>query len=207
VLRAAEVLAGKVGDLVAVDVGGATTDIHSVIRSAPPGGLDAGPVARRTVEGDLGTFVSAAAVWRAMGRTGSPRPLAAVPESDAEKALSGGLAAKAAELALVRHAGRFIPGARLPDGSVPVRGRDLRSARLVIGTGGGLAALQGGAEALRAALEHHRRESLLPGKGVHVRVDRDYVMSACGAFAADFPELALAIMLGSIGPCPEHGRR
>jgi hypothetical protein len=143
--------------------------------------------------------VSAPAVWKALGRAGRPRPLAAMPKSAAEKRLSRELAARAAELAVVRHAGRFIPGARLADGSVPVRGRDLRSAKLVVGTGGGLAALDGGAEALGAALAGHRRESLLPGKDVDVRVDRDYVMSACGAFAADLPELALAAMLASIG--------
>jgi len=199
VLRAAELLSTKAGDLVVLDVGGATTDVHSVVRSPSPGNLDAQVVSRRTVEGDLGVFASAESTWAAMGRKGKPKPLAALPESDREKALSRELAAACTELGLLRHAGRFIPGARLADGSVPVRGRDLRSAKLVVATGGGLVALAGGEEALGAALDRHRRESLLPGKDVRVRVDRDYVMSACGAFAADFPELALALILSSIG--------
>ena len=65
---------------------------------------------RRTVEGDLGVFVSALSVWQAMGKTDLPSPLAEVPHTAEEKKLSGQLAEKAAELALVRHAGRFVHG-------------------------------------------------------------------------------------------------
>ncbi len=197
-LVAAEILAEDAGDLVVVDVGGATTDVHSVVDAPSPGNVDAQVRSRRTVEGDLGLFVSAESVWAAMGREGSPSPLAAVPEIDEEKALSRELAAKAVELALLRHAGRTIPGALLADGVAPVRGRDLRSARLVIGTGGGLAALEGGLDNLEVAMAAHRHEALLPGEGVEVRCDRDYIVSACGAFAKDRPDLARELMRASI---------
>jgi hypothetical protein len=199
VLRAAELLSEKVGDLVVLDVGGATTDVHSVVRSPSPGNLDAQVVSRRTVEGDLGVFASAESTWAAMGRKGKPKPLAALPESNNEKALSRELAAACTELGLLRHAGRVIPGAILPDGRAPVRGRDLRSVRLVVGSGGALAALGGGLERLESALRSHRREALLPSADAELRIDRDYVFAACGAFAADFPELALKLMQGSIG--------
>jgi hypothetical protein len=198
-LWAAEALAETIGDLVVVDVGGATTDVHSVIENARGANVDAQVRARRTVEGDLGLFVSAPSAWEALGREGSPSPLAAVPQTEEEKALSRELAAKCAELALVRHAGRVVPGSLMPNGSVLVRGRDLRTARLVVGTGGGLARLDGGLEELEAALAANRRDSLLPEKGVEVRIDRDYVFSACGAFAPDDAELARELMLASIG--------
>ncbi|HOX07842.1 MAG TPA: glutamate mutase L [Planctomycetota bacterium] len=199
VLRAAELLSAKVGDLVVLDVGGATTDVHSVVRSPSPGNLDAQVVSRRTVEGDLGVFASAESAWAAMGRKGKPKPLAALPSSAAEQALSRDLAAACTELGLLRHAGRVIPGAVLPDGRVPVRGRDLRSVRLVVGSGGALAALGGGLERLESALRSHRREALLPPADAELRIDRDYVFAACGAFAADFPELAVELMLRSVG--------
>jgi len=197
-LVAAETLAEEVGDLLVVDVGGATTDVHSVIDTPSPGNVDAQVRSRRTVEGDLGLFVSAESVWAAMDREGCPAPLAAIPATDEEKALSRELAARAVELALLRHAGRVVPGALLADGSAPVRGRDLRSVKLVVGTGGGLAALEGGLDRLEAAMAAHRREALLPGRDVEVRRDSDYVFSACGAFAKDRPELARELMRASI---------
>src|SRR6056297_2134302 len=67
VMEAARVLKAAVGDLLVLDVGGATTDVHSVtggseeisrILIAPE------PEAKRTVEGDLGTYISRRNVLR-----------------------------------------------------------------------------------------------------------------------------------------------
>ena len=62
VLIAAERLAEDVGDLVVVDVGGATTDVHSITDGSPEIAalmIEPQPHSKRTVEGDLGTYVSA----------------------------------------------------------------------------------------------------------------------------------------------------
>ncbi len=70
VMEAARAMRNVVGDLVVVDVGGATTDIHSVTDgSAEIGRLQVHPepVAKRTVEGDLGVYVNAANVVRVAG--------------------------------------------------------------------------------------------------------------------------------------------
>ncbi|MGQ9594903.1 MAG: methylaspartate mutase accessory protein GlmL, partial [Anaerolineae bacterium] len=78
VLRAARLLAegtkGErgLGELMVLDVGGATTDVHSVARGEPtdPMVLQRGlpePYAKRTVEGDLGLRVSALALLEAVG--------------------------------------------------------------------------------------------------------------------------------------------
>ena len=66
VLTGVEVLARAVGDVVVVDVGGATTDVHSVVKLDPEdAGLSREVVATtpvtRTVEGDLGMRWSAVA--------------------------------------------------------------------------------------------------------------------------------------------------
>lgn len=60
------------GDLMVVDVGGATTDVHSIGDGRPrePGIILKGlpePVAKRTVEGDLGMRVSAPSLLAAVG--------------------------------------------------------------------------------------------------------------------------------------------
>ena len=69
VLRGVEVLAEEVGDVVVVDVGGATTDVHAVVEVDPEqSGLAREVVATtragRTVEGDLGMRWSAISTRR-----------------------------------------------------------------------------------------------------------------------------------------------
>lgn len=78
VLKAAEVLAlgsddeEGLGNLMVVDIGGATTDIHSLAEGDPsnagviPKGLEE-PFAKRTVEGDLGMRYSALSLLEAAG--------------------------------------------------------------------------------------------------------------------------------------------
>ena len=62
VLLAAEIFADTLGDALVIDVGGATTDIHSVTNGSmewTSRSIDPEPRAKRTVEGDLGVFVNA----------------------------------------------------------------------------------------------------------------------------------------------------
>lgn len=171
VLRAVELLArghgGEegVGDLVLVDVGGATTDVYSVVGpTAEDGAEEAGETlsrqvlgnhsVTRTVEGDLGVrwsapgtvSAAAAAGWlvdpddamaAAVRRRAHP---GFVAEDVAEQELDVRLAAWALGIAVRRHAGR----ARVRyEATGPSRGRwveragvDLREVSLVVGSGG-----------------------------------------------------------------------
>ena len=73
VMHAAETLRRRVGDLVAVDVGGATTDVHSVCRDSPEVGrllVAPEPEAKRTVEGDLGVYVNRTSLLRQITASG-----------------------------------------------------------------------------------------------------------------------------------------
>ena len=159
VLRAAQLLAegteGEkgLGELVVVDVGGATTDVYSIARGYPtrsgvmPRGLPE-PYAKRTVEGDLGVRHNIDSLLE-MGRLGgecnethcceirsrfsSPSRL---PENELEFELDGLLAGVAVDIAGGRHCGKVkvIPG---PMGEMAVQeGKDLSDIRCVIGTGG-----------------------------------------------------------------------
>ena len=77
-------LAGLAGDLVIVDVGGATTDVHSAGDGTPSRpevylqGLPE-PRLKRTVEGDLGLRVSAPSTWEAISGRWGPAGLPASP--------------------------------------------------------------------------------------------------------------------------------
>ncbi|WP_327028300.1 glutamate mutase L [Micromonospora sp. NBC_01740] len=205
VLTGVEVLADTLGgDLVVVDVGGATTDVYSVLtpdeRATGPGREVAGSLWRaRTVEGDLGMRWSAPGVVRAAVeerlltdaqgddlaagaavRAGDPGFL---PVGDTERAVDARIAALAATVALRRHARGAATGERA--------GRDLRDVRLLVGSGGVLrhAAPADAAGVLGAVLADHAGGWPLP-RAARPVVDVDYVLAAGGLLAAEHPAAA-----------------
>jgi uncharacterized protein (TIGR01319 family) len=208
VLTGVELLADRLGgDLVVVDVGGATTDVYSAL--APDADQDTGPrrpVAgtlwrARTVEGDLGVRWSAAGVVEAAGAQGLLAPGEAGPlaraaaarvadpgllaTGDAQRAVDARIAGLAVTVALRRHA-RAEPGGG--------GGRDLRAVRWVIGSGGVLRYGPDGArEALAAALNDHAGGWALP-RSARVVLDVDGVLAAAGLLAGDHPEAAVALL-------------
>lgn len=213
VMNAARLLYEQIGDLVVIDVGGATTDVHSVT----PGREDAGdvvvrpePFAKRTVEGDLGVFVNARHVAEMAGKERLGRELGfdvlagierltPFPSSDRDVRLVAVLAREAVSVAVRRHAGRMkkIFGAIGP--RIMVEGRDLTQVKWIVGTGGPLTRL---AEA-RAILEGIKvadvAEFLLPGPDARVLIDRDYVMAPAGVLAARYPRSAVELVMASLG--------
>ncbi|MBN1192174.1 MAG: glutamate mutase L [Coriobacteriia bacterium] len=205
VLIAAELLSAELGDLVVIDVGGATTDVHSVTDGTPEISAistDPQPHAKRTVEGDLGTYVSASHVVELMPPAERPLSLpSAVPTASEEIAAAVSLARTAARVAVERHAGRLVH-LYTPKGRQTVaHGRDLTACRLVIGTGGALTRLPGGKgmlEAVRASAAGGER--LLPPSDAEVALDSHYVFVCCGALASHFaPEAVVALMRSSAG--------
>jgi uncharacterized protein (TIGR01319 family) len=227
VLTGVEVLAGAAGDVVVVDVGGATTDVHSVVKLDPEdAGLSREVVATtpvtRTVEGDLGmrwsagaTVVAALRDASSLGSSGTTRlddlrEAAArrtaepgfVPTTQQELEEDERLAAAATGLALRRHAGR----ARVvvsPEGRVVERsGKDLREVRLLVGSGG----------VLRHGRPGVAERVLGPSTGAHIEggwqlpenpaivVDADYVLAAVGLLADEAPDAAYRLALTLLDP-------
>lgn len=205
VLIAAEVLAAALGDLMIVDVGGATTDVHSVTDGTPEIAAiatDPQPHAKRTVEGDLGTYVSARHVVELMPEAERPKVMPpAVPSTPEEIASAVGLARTAALTAVERHAGRLVH-LYTPKGRQTVaRGRDLSACRIVIGTGGALTRLPRGRDILaEVRAPAAGSDKLLPPVDAAVVLDSNYVFAACGALAVHFDDAAVAaLMRESIG--------
>ncbi len=204
VLLAAETLAETLGDLVVIDVGGATTDVHSVtdgsieynaIQTEPQ------PHSKRTVEGDLGTFVSAEHVNELIDERQRPQHLPpAIPRTDEDRLIAEQLAHTATVTGVYRHAGQ-LAYLYTPTGRQTVaRGRDLTACRHVIGTGGALTRLPGGLEALRAACARNGGDRLLPSADATVVLDNDYIFAVCGALLGHFDaEGVVQLMLHSIG--------
>jgi uncharacterized protein (TIGR01319 family) len=205
------------GDVVVVDVGGATTDVHSsrVGEVVTPGleqPLLPTPTTLRTVEGDLGLRAGAAGVLDAdrprlaeeLGEDRAAGLDAAVarrgrepewiPSGGAEAELDGLLATACVGHALGRHCGKLLLTTRR-DGSpsLSVDGPDLREARELIGTGGVFAHRGDGRRILARALERRDPQSLAPVEPT-IKVDADYVLAAAGLLAEVDPELALELL-------------
>jgi len=213
VLLGAEMFAHAVGDCLVVDVGGATTDVHSVTAGSPQWlarTTDPEPHAKRTVEGDLGVFVNAGNVVALAGRPDWAQDLAdlrATPRTASEQELTRRLCAFAASTAVRRHAG-VVSDLFTPTGRVQVvRGKDLTAVRWVVGTGGALTRVPGGQEILRSICRGPGRH-LLPPEDARILLDRDYRFSALGTLAQAYPEevrATFARWAGAQGTDPPGG--
>lgn len=229
VLKAAELLSAGtdledgIGDLVVVDIGGATTDVHSIADGEPtqPGitlkGLEE-PFAKRTVEGDLGMRYSALSLWEASGTRKIRKYLQddrnieegcrhlaqhvdLLPETPEAVAFDEALAKVAVEISLERHVGT-IETLYTPMGVLfSQTGKDLTQVNCLIGTGGVLVESQNAAEILKAGLFDAENPVLLKPNKPRLMLDQQYIFSAMGLLAQDFPDKALRIMKKTIIDC------
>jgi uncharacterized protein (TIGR01319 family) len=177
---------------VLVDIGGATTDVHSVLADG----------AQRSVEGDLGLRESAISLLAAARTAGLAGTLEAqldqavrarnedraqLPATAQEAGHDRALARFACEIALERHAGtlRFHPG---PDGgSLRATGRDLRAATCVIGSGGIFARHDRAGVELTAALQSARERGVLVPAQPVVLTDARHLIWAVGLLETKVP--------------------
>ncbi len=224
VMRAARLLAlgtddeEGLGELMVVDVGGATTDVHSIASGEPRDatviqrGLPE-PYAKRTVEGDLGLRVSAVSLLEAVlrehlqahMRLGETRDLVEVtrelsenighvPHNPKEQAIDEGMARVAVELGVARHVGT-LRELRLPTGSYFVQeGKDLTGIQHLIGTGGIFRYTSRPRQVLAGGLFDPANPFVLKPRSPRLWVDRRYIMWAMGLLVEVNPGLSLRLM-------------
>jgi uncharacterized protein (TIGR01319 family) len=207
------------GDVVVVDVGGATTDVHSVVELEPEeAGLSREVVAAvpvtRTVEGDLGMRWSAVPTVQAAREAGLSvssgleaaaetrrKDTAMVPATAAEVADDLAIASAAVALAVRRHAGRqrvvFDSAGRLVERS----GKDLRQTGLLVGSGGVLRHSEPAAarQVLASASHSGEGEGWLVPREPRVVIDRDYRLAPAGLLLAEHPAAAYGLLTDLIG--------
>ncbi|MGM0603058.1 MAG: GlmL-related ornithine degradation protein [Bacillota bacterium] len=203
VMESAKLLYKKLDNLMVVDIGGATTDIHSVSIDSPAVAkilMNPEPFAKRTVEGDLGVYINAEYVNKFLEEDCEAvdlTNLSPLPKNNKEEEIIKKLAGKAALMAAERHAGRFFdfygPGGR----QTVAEGKDLTAVKWIIGTGGALTRLQGGRHVLeKIKVKHSKR--LLPGKDARILLDSDYIFASCGMLGQKYPEAALSLLTSSL---------
>ena len=206
-----------IGDLIVVDIGGATTDIHSLATGDPSkGGVTMRgleePFAKRTVEGDLGMRYSAISLWEAAGTRKVQKYLQnksinveesckyrienikMVPITEEEIKFDEAMAKVATEIALERHVG-IVESVYSPMGVVYSQvGKDLMEIKYLIGTGGVLVHSKNPEEILMAGCFDSTNPTYLKPRRPEFLLDKTYILSAMGLLAEEHPNMAVRIM-------------
>ena len=211
------------GDMLVVDVGGATTDVHSIGYGHPAGenviaqGLPES-YAKRTVEGDLGIRFNAATILNRVGLdklAGDLRhdyPEASVPRESLQDyideisqdtglvprekwhlAADAVLARAAVDLAIARHVGRRERVVAREGEAWIHYGKDLRDTHTLIGTGGVFVHNPFASYILSRGIEDDDRVQTLRPRNPIMLLDSSYVLYAVGLLSQNYPDVALKL--------------
>jgi uncharacterized protein (TIGR01319 family) len=221
---------GGLGDLLVVDVGGATTDVHSIGYGQPSGpqlaeqGLPE-PFAKRTVEGDLGIRFNAGTLVERVGRErfergfreafpqygvsrselvryigDVSRETALVPKAQWHAAVDAQLARIAVDIAIERHVGKKERVVSREGEAWMYYGKDLSETRTVIGTGGVFVYNSSAAYVLSSGSSDDSRYEVLRPKHANLFVDKNYILYAVGLLSHAYPDVALRLFKNYMTP-------
>jgi len=195
---------------VVLDVGGATTDIHSVTEGSEEIAsiqLSPEPMAKRTVEGDLGVFVNARSMAKQIGMYNlekeigqDPTPIfenyKAIPETPEQFKLTEALAWHAASDALERHCGRFRHTYGSNGRQTFADGKDLTNVKYLVATGGALTRLPGRKGIMERLCHLNDGGKLLFPKAQNLKLleDKNYYMASLGVLSRYHKEAAIALL-------------
>lgn len=209
------------GDLIIVDVGGATTDVHSLGAGTPSkaGVVSRGlpePFAKRTVEGDLGMRVSVLSLVEAINPAILARDLnwekeaveqradqlsarpELLPQTPEEVSFDHALGYQAVKLAVGRHAGR-LSELYTPSGLIWIQdGKDLSLVDKVIGTGGVMVNSENAHIMLKGAEQQEETPLELRPERPRYFLDGKYILASMGLLAEEYPEVAFRILEESL---------
>lgn len=223
------------GEILAVDVGGATTDVHSIGYGQPKGenviarGL-AEPFAKRTVEGDLGIRYNAATLLHRAGSDNLAAELRAafpeftvsheelgryieeisdetscIPRQPWHFAADAVLARVALELAVERHVGRRERIITREGDAWIHYGKDLRDTPTLIGTGGVFVYNPYASYVLSRSTERDERSEVLRPKNPKAFLDSSYLLYAVGLLAKSYPGISLKLFESHMKPVELKG--
>lgn len=197
----------EIGDVMGFDVGGATTDVHSVTEGKFEKDsmvVYPEPLAKRTVEGDLGVYVSSQNVVNLFDELEilkikeKLKYLKPIPKTKNEIYLTKKLAEMCIKTSLLRHVGevRFL---YTPSGKLKViYGKDLRKVKYVVGTGGVLTQIPSMKEYLKQIFKNIYDERLLLPKEPKILIDRYYIFSSIGTISKIYKNNSKKLLLESL---------
>lgn len=211
VMEATKVFANIYGDVVTIDVGGATTDIHSVTEGSEEVArvlIAPEPKAKRTVEGDLGVYVNVKNVIAIATKETLIKELEidavtleklietqqAIPHTKLEKRYVENLTRVACHNAIDRHAGNFVDIYSTAGRKKAAVGKDLTAIRYIIGTGGALTKLPGRYEILKSVTTDLNHSKLLPNADATILTDNYYIMASLGVLSKTHLESSIQLL-------------
>lgn len=204
------------GDLVLFDIGGATTDVHSICKGFPKRGdvMLKGlvePFAKRTVEGDLGMRYSLNSLYENIGQYNLSKYFSEdvnildevlkrvsnikyVPKNEKDLKIESGFAAACVDYAFSRHVGK-LETVYTPLGQAFYQtGKDLTKVNYIIGTGGVIVNSVFVKEIMSASLYKMEHENQLRPVSCKFLIDRSYIISAMGLLSEIDPKCSLKIL-------------
>jgi len=211
------------GSLLVVEIGGATTNIHSVSDNSPmtPQTIIKGlpeQKLKRTVEGDLGIRYNARTIYDLVGDeilqsrlnafTASGKAeqtdiksyvgnisdrVETIPSTDTEYNLDIVLAKSAALMAVERHAGTVRQEYSIVGETTIQYGKNLLDIENIIGTGGIFKFGRSPERILQASLFDAQKPWSLKPRAPKVYIDSNYIIYAIGLLSQDYPAQALRI--------------
>jgi uncharacterized protein (TIGR01319 family) len=197
------------GDIIVIDVGGATTDIYSACSGMPNTasvvfkGLGE-PFFKRTVEGDLGVRYNLDTILQIDPSLQGNEYIKQIiqnpklfPIKEEQAEIENRVTSICASVALKRASGTLDENYSLVGGKMHVQsGKDLSNVKTIIATGGALINSNKTRVILEDALKQNDPLSLTPKlqDGTQFFVDKSYVMSAMGLLSTVYPEIAYKIL-------------
>ncbi|HBG7260104.1 GlmL-related ornithine degradation protein [Clostridioides difficile] len=213
VMEASKLLYKNIGDLLTLDVGGATTDVHSVTDGSDYINkilVNPEPTAKRSVEGDLGVYVNMKNIVEMIGKENLQSELSIdidtvienyppIPKSKEEILFVERLTKEAVVKAMLRHSGK-IRNIYGTTGKVKIaEGKDLTEVRYIVGTGGALTRLPSRIEILYNMFKYNKNNELLfPKEKTKILIDNDYIMASMGVLSKKYEEASLKLLLKSL---------
>lgn len=208
------------GELMVIDIGGATTDVHTIGEGFPKRtevimkGLQE-PFAKRTVEGDLGMRYSANALLSLVSNYEFKKyfdeddkckhdikkslerrknDIDFIPQTKDEEEFDKAIAKICCDVSMSRHVGH-VEIVHTPLGDMYYQtGKDLSDIKYVIGTGGVLISNSDAKNILKQVNRKSNRALELRPNNPSYLIDKSYILSAMGLLSQKYPRISLKLM-------------
>ena len=209
VMEATMRLHDSIGDLITIDIGGATSDIHSIAIPSEDYKeyFDGTPTQKRTVEGDLGVFVNLKntlpfldiekfMLKHNIARSAFDKLIDSfpyLPISDIEKDLLYEVTKICVHQSLDRHIGDYRKVYTSNGLKILPEGRDCSQVKTIVLTGGALLHSRDSNTIIHTYLEK-RVNKMIPNKPIKILTDNHYIMASLGVLSLKYPEAALKLL-------------
>jgi uncharacterized protein (TIGR01319 family) len=213
VMESTMILREKIGNIITIDVGGATTDIHSVANPSDDFSdfQEGEPLQKRTVEGDLGVFINHENVLKLFKKNELLDKISLnseeldeilshynyIPKTLGEREVVFELTRKCTTLGLDRHVGDLKRVFTTSGQKIIPEGKDLTQVENIVLTGGALINLEGTEDIVREYIVKNPTK-LVPNKNVKIYKDHDYIMASVGVLSLKYPEIAFKLLKKSL---------